>query len=100
MIIGITGPSGAGKDTAAEYIEKEYGFKHVSGGDILREKLQSIGLEPKRTVLGDFGTFIRTHYGADAVLKMVKERADGEVIVTTGFRSIEEARIIAGSAGG
>lgn len=48
MIIGITGPIGAGKHTAAVYIEKTCGFVHVSGGDIIREMLRSLKLEPTK----------------------------------------------------
>ncbi len=34
--IGITGPSGAGKDTASAYLAQRHGIPHVSGGDTLR----------------------------------------------------------------
>ncbi len=100
MIIAITGPVGAGKDTASEYIGKILQLKHVSGGDILREMLTSIGLEPKKSALGDFGTFIRTHYGADAIIKRVLTKAASDHdIVNSGVRSYAEAQLIKNAGG-
>ncbi len=63
MIIGITGPAGAGKDSAADYLAKKMDAPHISGGDLLRELLRGMGLDPKKSAIGDFGTFLRTHYG-------------------------------------
>ena len=93
MIIGVTGPLGAGKDTAADYLADKIGAMHVSGGDILREMLSRLGLEPKKSALGDFGTFLRTHYGQNVITKMVEERAkDVRHLVVSGFRSPLEAK--------
>lgn len=92
MIIAITGPLGAGKDTAAEYLAEKMNGVHVSGGDVLREMIVSLGLEPKKAALGDFGTFLRTHYGQDAVTKQIQRKgASSEHLVASGFRSPVEA---------
>ena len=37
-VIGISGPPCSGKDVAAEYLSKFYGYKQISTGDLLREK--------------------------------------------------------------
>jgi len=95
MIIGVTGPSGAGKDTAADYIAKVLQAPHISGGDILRELLKGIGLEPKKSAIGDFGTFLRSHYGSDIILQKVLEKTGDSVnLVNSGFRSAAEAQLI------
>jgi dephospho-CoA kinase len=95
MIIAITGPAGAGKDIAAEYVTQRLGAQHVSGGDVLRSMLSEIGLEPKKSAIGDFGTFIRTHYGIDAILLKVLEMAkNSEHLVNSGFRSPAEGLLI------
>lgn len=99
MIIGITGPTGSGKDTAASFIEKEFNFQHVSGGDILREFLTQIGFEPKKEAVGDLGTLLRNNYGADAILGLVLARAKKGNVVNSGFRSPEEARLIKKAGG-
>lgn len=92
MIIGVTGPLGAGKDTAADYIASKIGGLHVSGGDVLRDLLRDMGLEPKKSALGDFGTFLRTHFGANIITDMVEKRGEGyDHLVVSGFRSPVEA---------
>lgn len=92
MIIGITGPLGAGKDTAAEYLAEKLGGVHVSGGDVLRQMIIGLGLEPKKSALGDFGTFLRTHYGNDAITGMIERSAEGAAhLIASGFRSPAEA---------
>ncbi|MFA6073110.1 MAG: nucleoside monophosphate kinase [Candidatus Woesearchaeota archaeon] len=41
MIIVITGPQGSGKGAQAKILEKEFGFKHMSTGDLLREEVKA-----------------------------------------------------------
>ena len=36
-IIGIAGTLATGKDTVAEYLAEQFGYTHVSTGDIVRE---------------------------------------------------------------
>ena len=92
MIIGITGPAGSGKDTASNYIAQKVQGVHVSGGDILREMLSSVGLEPKKAALGDFGTFLRTHFGPDVIGDYAERKfPDAPYIIISGFRSPAEA---------
>lgn len=92
MNIGITGPLGAGKDTAADYIAKKINAKHISGGDILRDMLRTLGLDPKKSALGDFGTFLRTHYGKDFITNKYYDMVgDAPHLIANGFRSVVEA---------
>jgi len=93
MIIAITGPAGAGKDTAAAYLEEKFSIPHISGGDILREMLTSLGLEPKKAALGPFGTFLRTQYGANIIIKMGIAKAKGGSFIANGSRSPAEATL-------
>lgn len=46
MNIILIGPPGTGKGTIAKMVEAEFGFKHVSAGDLLREEVE------KKTGLG------------------------------------------------
>lgn len=95
MIIAVTGKIGAGKDVASAYVERHLPAKHVSGGDVLREMLTSIGLEPKKSALGDFGTFIRSHYGGDAsVLKVLEKAGQNDDIIISGIRSPHETQLV------
>lgn len=43
-LIGISGPAGCGKDTAADYLVSKYGFTKVSFASILKEMLRVAGL--------------------------------------------------------
>jgi dephospho-CoA kinase len=95
MIIGITGTLGAGKDETAEYIAKVLKVSHVSGGNTLRELLVKMGLEPKKSVLGPFGEFLRNNYGGDTVAKLALEHAEDTTgAVYSGFRSLPEAQAV------
>ena len=94
MIIGITGPAGAGKDSAAAYISEKLSIPHISGGDIIREMLRGAGLEPTKTAVVNFGVYLRANYGLDAVARRAIEKADGnENFIYSGFRSIPEAEV-------
>lgn len=91
MVIGVTGPLGSGKDTAGDYLAEKLGGVHISGGNILRAMLSSLGLDPKKSALGDFGTFLRTHYGKDFLIdKCFNMIPDGKSMIASGFRSVVE----------
>ncbi|QKQ99947.1 AAA family ATPase [Metallosphaera tengchongensis] len=45
MILVVSGPSGSGKTTIAKSLSSKYGFKFLSGGQIFRNKAQSLGID-------------------------------------------------------
>lgn len=95
MIIGVTGPAGAGKDTTANYIAEKLHVRHVSGGDLIRLMLTKLNLEPNKSAVGDFGTFLKTHYGAAILVdKAIEVAADDKHVVFSGFRAVEVANLI------
>ena len=54
MNIILFGPPGSGKGTQAKHLVKNYGFAHLSTGDILREEIRS------KTELGEMAaSFMR-----------------------------------------
>jgi dephospho-CoA kinase len=100
MYIGVCGPSGAGKDTFANLIAAEGDYVHVSGGDVLREMLVGLGLEPKKTALGPFGEFIRAQYGLEPLFRRVLEKAKGhDGVIISGIRSPAEAQLLKDQGG-
>lgn len=49
MIIGLAGPAGVGKDTAADMLQRFYGFKRVAFAHTLKNMLAIAGMpEPER----------------------------------------------------
>lgn len=70
MHIILFGPAGSGKGTQAKHLVKNYGFVHVSTGDILREETRT------KTALGEIaqkymreGRLVPDSYIGDMVKK-------------------------------
>lgn len=73
MIIGITGFSGAGKDTVAEYLAGK-GFAKASLSDVIREEAGKRGMELTRGNLIHLGNELRQTLGGDFLAKKALER--------------------------
>ena len=100
LIIGISGPSGSGKDLSADYLSKLLDIDHVSGGDVLRSMLRSLNLSPAKDKLLNFGIFIRKHYGPEVIYERVSELAtNNNGVIWSGFRSPSEAQVIKNHGG-
>lgn len=96
-LIGISGTFASGKDTVAEFLVKDFGFTHVSTGDMVRkvamEKYGSI----ERPVLHMTATELRYANGSGAlVLEALKEKRP---LVITGIRSLGEAKALKNAGG-
>ncbi|MCX6710044.1 MAG: AAA family ATPase, partial [Candidatus Woesearchaeota archaeon] len=72
MIIGITGPIGAGKGTVAEHLVKK-GFKYYSLSDVIRQELKSRKEEPSRDNMIRTGNELRIRYGAGVLAEKTSE---------------------------
>lgn len=86
-ILCIAGLIGSGKDTAAEYISKKYGYKIIDYANILREICRREGL----TVTRDNLQNLRIKYGntflAEEVVNRIKNSKDSKIILTPLRRS-------------
>ncbi|MDR3048629.1 MAG: AAA family ATPase [Elusimicrobiota bacterium] len=91
MIIGLTGSYASGKDTAADYIIRKFGFEHFSLSDIIREEMKAQGVEPTRENLIVFGTKLRAQNGNGVLSKMAIKKTDsGKNYCITSIRHPDE----------
>lgn len=91
-IIGITGPFGSGKTTAAKFFE-EKGFTSVVLSSFLRDELRSSGKELTRKNLQDLGNLWREKNGRGVLASKALEYSSKnkmEKIVVDGIRNLGE----------
>lgn len=74
MIIGVSGTPASGKDTVAEYLEKEKGFDHISHSAILRELVKKQGLDLNLENLTEAGNKVGTKLVEIALSRINKDR--------------------------
>lgn len=71
-VIGFAGTNGAGKDTVADYVCERYGYKKITVGDIIRQRLKEEGIgEIDRKVTGEYQKKYVEKYGIDYWMKEV-----------------------------
>ncbi len=66
MILGLSGPYGAGKGEVMAYLESR-SFYALSLSDVLRDELRERGLEESRERMIEVGTQLRERYGPGAL---------------------------------
>lgn len=94
-IIAFVGMPASGKGEAA-VVAKELGYPVVNMGDVVREEVHRLGLEPTDENLGGTGTRLRKEEGLSAIARrcVTKLRAlNGGVAVVDGVRNIEEVHL-------
>jgi dCMP deaminase len=96
MIIGITGPNVAGKDTIAEYL-KTKGFTHHSCSDIVREECSARGMQTIRENLILIGNELRARHGhhvmAERVLIKIHTNKEENSTIAS-IRNPDEAKVL------
>jgi len=91
-IIGITGPFGSGKTTAASFFETK-GFRKITLSSFLEEQLRISNKEISRKNLQDLGDLWRDKEGSGILAKKALEFVDSENIdkvVIDGIRNLGE----------
>lgn len=97
QLIGISGTFASGKDTVAEFLVSDFGFTHISTGDIVREVAMEKYGSIERPVLAKAATELRYAQGAGAlVAEALKETRP---LVITGIRSLGEAKTVKAAGG-
>lgn len=84
-VIGIVGPIGSGKDTAADYIAQKYGYNVFSFRDMIAELMKKEGIEPNRENMQTFSREKRNAEGEDvfsrALLNKIIESKSEKALV-------------------
>lgn len=75
MIIGICGTIAAGKETLTSFL-REKGFVYFETRQIIIEELKKLGLELTRENMQNWADEQREKFGADALMKIMLERAN------------------------
>lgn len=95
MIIGLSGTLCSGKDTVAEYLTKQKGFKHISLSQILRELAAENGVENNMKELTAFGNGLNKKFEPGKLAKIALEKIDprGDVVISS-IRQPSEIEIL------
>ena len=73
MIIGFSGPYGAGKGEAVDYL-RERSFYPLSLSDILRDELAKQGLSETRERMIEIGNALRAEHGPGVLAERLGEK--------------------------
>ena len=96
-VIGLSGRISAGKDSLAEYLVKNYGYTHVSTGDIVRAEATRLYGNIERETLQKVGPAYKAEKGAGIFVEMGLEKP--RPIIVSGIRSMGEYKAIKQAGG-
>ncbi len=93
-VIGLCGSIGAGKGAVSDYLVKEHGYVQISTGDIVRAKLQSMGLDTTRDNSDRISEELREKFGqtywARQVVEKIKKDNNSKAIFDGVRQAVED----------
>ena len=96
-LIGIAGSFASGKDTLAHALQADYGFTHVSTGDMVRDAAMRERGSIERPVLFEVANEHRHRDGAGVFVDHALNKP--RPLVITGIRSLGEAKALKAAGG-
>ena len=91
VVIVLVGLARSGKDTAADYIQRRFGFSKYTFSSVLADLLKEKKLNPTKAAMIELGSMLRKEQGMDVVAKMLdKKIKEKDNLLLVGPRSIEE----------
>lgn len=90
QLIGIAGSFASGKDTVAHRLVEDFGFTHVSTGDMVREVALRERDSIERPILREVAEQHRKRDGAGAFVRHALQKP--HPLVITGIRALGEAK--------
>lgn len=91
-LIGLAGTFGSGKDTLAEILTSEYGYTHVSTGDMVRQVAMERYGSIERPVLYRTAQENREKYGAGYFVELALKKS--RPLIISGIRSLGEMKAL------
>jgi len=88
-VIGIIGPIGSGKDTAAEYVAEKLHVSYFQISAPLKDIVRERGLEPTRENLVTLGRATAREFGAEYLAKILLSKIK-DVGVISGMRQLAQ----------
>ena len=96
-LIGISGTFASGKDTIAEFLVRDFGYTHVSTGDMVRRVAAGKYGSIERPILAKTATELRYERGAGALV--VEALKGSRPLVITGIRLMGEVKALKNAGG-
>ena len=93
LIICFVGLIASGKDAAKKYLEEKYGASSFRFSSVLRDALDSLGLENSRDNLITLSTWARETFGNDLLAKAIANKAkaiQANLIIIDGARRLDD----------
>ncbi len=81
-IIAITGLIGSGKNEAADYIAKSYGFVIFDYADLIRDMMRKEGIEPARINIQNYRLKHGNTFLADAIVERIRQSSSKNILLT------------------
>ncbi len=100
LVIGLIGRIASGKGEAAKYLSEKYYAKTFRFSDILKDILETLGIEDTRKNLQLLGETLRKSFGENILVDAMRSkilRSDSKIIVIDGIRYASEAKIVRSS---
>ncbi len=95
QVLVLLGRARSGKDTAADFLVKEFGFKKFVFSSVLEKELKRQGKKISKQNMALIGDELRKKFGMNVVaVKLLEKISDENKIVFVGARSIEEIDLI------
>jgi dephospho-CoA kinase len=103
-IIGLSGTNGAGKDTVAMVLAKQYNFMFISVSDVLRVELRKRGLDTSRENMRDLSAEWRRAHGLGVLIdqglqQFATQQNQYDGVVLSSLRNPAEADAIHAAGG-
>lgn len=94
LTFGLVGKPCSGKDTVAAYLTEQYGFAHVSTGDLLRFYIAEHNLgEADRVLARTVGNQLRAEHGPDYLVRLALNNQTPHLVIS-GIRALAEAQTL------